>query len=219
MGIAVLDYGMGNLHSIKKALERVSNGERVVVTYDRDELRRASKIVFPGVGGIRYCVDEIRRMQLDEVIREAIEEKPVLCICIGMQSLMSFSEENDGTDCLDIFPGNVRKFQPAVDPKSNMPIKVPHMGWNRVYQNAQFKDHPLWQGIGDGERFYFVHSYYVEPQDDAIVAAHSEYPEDFCCAMTRKNLFAVQFHPEKSGDAGLKLLSNFVHWDGAAAED
>lgn len=209
--IAVLDYGMGNLHSIAKALEQVSGRQRVVVTYDAKELERASRIVFPGVGGIQYCVDELRRMHLDDTIRQVIQEKPVLCICIGMQSLMNHSEENNGTDCLNIFDGTVKRFPSMVDPESGSPLKIPHMGWNTVHQR---QDHAVWEGIEDGERFYFVHSYYVEPADQSLVYGTSSYPEEFCCSIAQGNLFAVQFHPEKSADAGLKLLSNFVRWDG-----
>lgn len=209
--IAVLDYGMGNLHSIAKALEQVSDRQRVVVTYDAKELERASRIVFPGVGGIQHCVDELRRMHLDDTIRQVIQEKPVLCICIGMQSLMDFSEENNGSQCLGIFDGEVKRFPNAADPDTGSALKIPHMGWNKVHQT---QDHPIWEGIADGERFYFVHSYYVQPKNDSLVYGTSEYPHEFCCSIAQGNLFAVQFHPEKSANAGLKLLSNFVRWDG-----
>lgn len=211
--IAVIDYGMGNLHSISKALERASLGEKVVVTYDPDVVRKADRVVFPGVGGIRHCIDELHRLGLDEVLREVAENKPLLGICVGMQALLEHSDENDGTDCLGLLPGRFERFADNHFDEHGNRLKVPHMGWNRVTQLAR---HPIWDGIADGERFYFVHSYRLDNADLPTLQATSEYPDPFCCAVARDNLFAVQFHPEKSQQAGLTLLGNFCQWDGQA---
>lgn len=202
--IAVIDYGMGNLHSMAKALERVAPDQRVVVSYDPAELSRADRLVFPGVGGIRHCMDEIRRLHLDDVVLEAVQTKPVLAVCVGLQALMKHSEENDGVECIGLLPGRVRRFQ-------GEQLTVPHMGWNQVEFSGE---HPLWAGIESGERFYFVHSYYVDAANPDQVRGLSHYPKPFACALAQQNLFAVQFHPEKSQHAGLKLLSNFCQWDG-----
>lgn len=202
--IAVIDYGMGNLHSIAKAMERVAGESRVIVSYDPDEVYRADKVVFPGVGAIRYCIDELNRLGLDAAIHQAAISKPMLAICVGMQALMTQSEENGGVGCLGILPGQVQRF-------TDTSVKVPHMGWNHVNQQQA---HPMWADIPDGERFYFVHSYYVSTTDDTLVQATSTHPHPFHSALARDNLFAVQFHPEKSQQAGLTLLKNFCAWDG-----
>jgi len=200
--IALLDYGMGNLHSAAKALEHV--GATVDVTNDPATIARADKIVFPGVGAMRDCMAEMHRAGIDRAVREAAFNKPLLAICVGMQALMQRSAENDGVDCLGIFEGEVLRF-PDVDG-----LKVPHIGWNQVHQADP--SHPLWQGIAQDSRFYFVHSFYVAPADAAIAAATCNYGHEFVCSITRENLFAVQFHPEKSHTAGLQLLKNFVEW-------
>jgi len=208
--IAVIDYGMGNLRSVSKALEAVANGVPVEVTADPDRILTASHIVFPGVGAIRDCVTELKRLGLDAVIRDAAKSKPFLGICLGMQALLSHSEENNGIDGLGLIDGNVLHFDvPASDKGEH--LKVPHMGWNQVHQTST---HPLWQGIEQDSRFYFVHSYYVETEDQAVVAATTEYPNIFTSAVAKDNVFAVQFHPEKSHHAGLKLLENFLNWNG-----
>lgn len=209
--IAVLDYGMGNLHSASKALEHVAPGSHVVVTADPMEVDRADKVVFPGVGAIRDCMAEIRRAGFDESIAKAIDEKPVLAICVGMQALMSHSEENEGIDCLNVLPGQVRYFGDELLDEDGARLKVPHMGWNTVRQTV---DHPLWHDIEQDARFYFVHSYYVDAAEKSLVAGTCEYGKTFAAALARGNLFAVQFHPEKSHTAGLQLLKNFVFWDG-----
>lgn len=209
--IAVVDYGMGNLHSVAKALERVAVAQRVLVTYDADELLRADKVVFPGVGGIGYCMSELRRLGLDEAVREVANTKPLLGICVGMQSMLDHSEENDGHDALGLFHGRVTRFADGeTDPQTGERLKVPQMGWNKVAIKTQ---HPMWEGIQDGSRFYFVHSYYVSPEDQSIVQATAEYPHEYCCALGKDNVFATQFHPEKSADVGLQLLSNFCAWN------
>lgn len=200
--IALLDYGMGNLHSAGKALEYV--GAKVSITNDPKIIDQADKIVFPGVGAMRDCMRGMQDAKIDEVIRKAVFNKPILAICVGMQALMQHSEENDGTNALGIFQGKVKRF-----PQLNG-LKVPHMGWNKVHQHQP--DHPMWKGIEQDSRFYFVHSYYVEPQGSQISAATCEYGISFCTALHHENLFATQFHPEKSHTAGLQLLKNFVEW-------
>ena len=210
--VAVIDYGMGNLHSAASALEHVG-AEKVVVTHNADLIREADRVVFPGVGAIRDCMAEIRRLHCDDLLRQVLTEHPVpvLAICVGLQALMTRSEENDGIDCLDIIEGDVRFFGNPLKDADGLRLKVPHMGWNRV---NQVMDHPLWQGIDDGERFYFVHSYYVHARDRALVAGSLDYGVTADAALARDNLFAVQFHPEKSATAGLQLLKNFLQWDG-----
>lgn len=210
--VAVIDYGMGNLHSVESAL-RHAGAQQVVVTHDADELRSADRVVFPGVGAIRDCMAEIRRLHCDELLDTALREqhKPVLAICVGMQALMERSEENGGVDCLGLLAGDVRHFGSPLSDADGTRLKVPHMGWNEVRQS---RPHPLWDGIDDGERFYFVHSYYVHATDRDLVAGSVNYGVDIDAALARDNLFAVQFHPEKSHRAGLKLLNNFLNWDG-----
>lgn len=210
--VAVIDYGMGNLRSVAKALEHVGHGDRVRVTYDPELIARADRVVFPGVGALRDCMTELQRLALDDVIRECAETKPFLGICLGMQALLEHSEENGGTAGLGVFGGEVRGFaKPLVDSANGARLKVPHMGWNELRQT---RPHPLWEGIPQDSRFYFVHSYYAVPSDPAHVAGVSHYADPFAAALARDNVFAVQFHPEKSQQAGLSLLANFMAWDG-----
>ena len=201
MRIAVVDYGMGNLRSVAKALERVAPEERVVVTADPAEIRAAERVVVPGQGAMPDCMRQLAASGAREAVVEAAATKPFLGICIGLQMLFERGEEGD-TPGLGILPGRVPRF--AVSG-----LKIPHMGWNEV---RQARPHALWRGIPDGSRFYFVHSYYPKPADDAIRAATCEYGVSFTCAVSRDNIFAVQFHPEKSQNSGLQLLSNFVQW-------
>lgn len=201
--IALLDYGMGNLHSAAKALEHV--GATVDVTNDPKLITQADKIVFPGVGAMRDCMHGMHEAGIDDVVRHTVFNKPVLAICVGMQALMQRSEENGGADALGIFEGEVKRF-PDVEG-----LKVPHMGWNQVHQADP--GHPMWKDIEQDARFYFVHSFYVEPKDPSIVAATCNYGLEFCTALHKENLFATQFHPEKSHTAGLQLLKNFVEWN------
>jgi glutamine amidotransferase len=210
--IAIIDYGMGNLHSIAKATEHVAGKLRVRVTSDHDDIRAAERGVFPGVGAMRDCMAELEGTGLDRVVVEAARNKPLLGVCLGMQALLTHSEENDGTDCLDLVPGEVVRFPPAME-ESGERLKIPHMGWNRV---EQAHPHPMWQGIPDGSRFYFVHSYFAEPQREADVAARTPYGVEFASVVAHGNIFAVQFHPEKSQHAGLQLLANFVAWNGGS---
>ena len=210
--VAVIDYGMGNLHSVASALEHVG-AEQVLVTHDAELIRQADRVVFPGVGAMRDCMAEIRRLKCDQLLADALLEQqaPVLAICVGMQALMTRSEENAGVDCLDLIPGNVRYFGSSLNSAEGERLKVPHMGWNEVHQT---RDHPLWQGIEDRTRFYFVHSYYVDAAQRDLVAGALDYGVHVDAALARDNLFAVQFHPEKSHTAGLQLLKNFLQWNG-----
>ena len=209
--IAVVDYGMGNLRSVAKALEHVAPGKLVSVTSDPGVLRSASRVVFPGQGAMPDCMREMDARGLRQVIIDAAHSKPFLGLCIGLQMLFESSEEG-GVAGLGILSGKVVRF-PAERMLGDRgeKIKVPHMGWNQVYQAMS---HPIWAGIPDGSRFYFVHSYYVDTPDQGLVAGTSRYPSSFTCAVARNNIFAVQFHPEKSQSAGLRLLSNFVSWNG-----
>jgi len=209
--IGLIDYGMGNLHSAGKALERVSDGAKVIISSDPKEIMRCDRVVLPGVGSIRDCMGEIRRLGFDQMVAELLGKKPLLAICIGIQALMDFSDENGGTACLGVLPGQVRKFDSGRLTSQGTKLKVPHMGWNRV---TQIKDHPLWKNISDGSRFYFVHSYYVSAANQEQVSGTTDYGVSFASAMAGDKLFAVQFHPEKSQTAGLQLLKNFINWDG-----
>ena len=209
--VAVIDYGMGNLHSVASALEYVGKNVDVIVTADAEKILAADRVVFPGVGAIRDCMAEILRLGVDQVVAEVAATKPMLAICVGMQALMTRSEENHGVDCLGVFPGEVKFFgNPLVD-NNGQKLKVPHMGWNQLHQT---KAHPLWEGIQQDSRFYFVHSYYVHAEDPSLIAATAGYGVDIHAALHRDNIFAVQCHPEKSSDMGLKLLSNFLKWSG-----
>ncbi|MGM0593096.1 MAG: imidazole glycerol phosphate synthase subunit HisH [Pseudomonadota bacterium] len=212
--VAVIDYGMGNLHSVAKALEHTGRAGQIRVTHDAEQIRSADRVVLPGVGAIRDCIAEIRRLELDEVIAEVARSKPFLGVCVGMQALMDFSEENGGTECLGILPGQVHHFGEALqDPQTGASLKVPHMGWNRVHQE---RAHPLWQGVEQDARFYFVHSYYVTPAEESYLAASAHHGVRIAAALAHENIFAAQFHPEKSQHAGLQLYANFLDWDGEA---
>lgn len=207
--VALLDYGMGNLHSASKALSAV--GAEVAITSDPKVVAAADKIFFPGVGAMRDCIAGMQDSGIDEVIRHAIFNKPVMAICVGMQALFESSAENGGTPCLGILDGSVKAFDPTWFDEQGDTIKVPHMGWNTISEMAF--DHPLWQGVEDEAHFYFVHSYYCEPADSSQVAAVCDYGQAFCASIIQDNLFATQFHPEKSHTAGLQLLKNFVDWN------
>ena len=207
--VAVIDYGMGNLRSVAKAIEHVAPGLEVAVTSDAKAVSRAQRVVFPGQGAMPDCMREMDARGLRGPVLEAARAKPFLGICIGLQMLFEASEEGD-TPGLALLPGRVVRF-PAdrmVDAQG-VRLKVPHMGWNEVRQTAS---HPLWDGIPQGSRFYFVHSFYPEPGAHGLAAGESIYGVPFTCAAARGNVFAVQFHPEKSQAAGLKLLANFIGW-------
>ena len=211
--IAVLDYGMGNVRSVCKALEHVAPGARVQLTADPDEIETSDRVVFPGQGAIAGCVAALARGGLGDALRRAVRVKPFLGICLGLQALYEHCEEGGGVAGLGVLQGRVPRFpsQGMRDAALGRPLKIPHMGWNAV---SQARPHPLWDGIADGERFYFVHSYYAAPADPAQTAGLTDYGIRFTSAAAWGNIFAVQFHPEKSQKAGLRVLQNFVHWDG-----
>ncbi|GGX99152.1 imidazole glycerol phosphate synthase subunit HisH [Litchfieldella qijiaojingensis] len=211
MTIAVIDYGMGNLHSVAKALEHVTH-EHVVVTRDPRRIHGATRLVLPGQGAIRDCMSELQKAELKGLVQELLssQSKPLLGVCVGQQMLLDHSEENGGIDCLGFLPGQVRRFRDDLLDANGERLKVPHMGWNQVYQHH---NHPLWAGIEDGARFYFVHSYYVDAQDDDTIFGTTDYGGTQAhVAVGRGSVFAVQFHPEKSANDGLRLLENFVNW-------
>lgn len=209
--IAVVDYGMGNLRSVARALEHVAPaGMRVAVTDRAVDVTAADRVVFPGQGAARDCMRAIDDHGLREPLLAAARTRPFLGMCMGLQVLLESSEESAGTECLALFPGRVRRFAAdLVDPATGLRLKIPHMGWNGV---RQVTDHPLWQGITDGAPFYFVHSYYAEPDSKGLVAGVTEYGHEFASVLAHENVFACQFHPEKSSRDGLRLLANFVDW-------
>lgn len=206
--IAIIDYGMGNLRSVERALTHVGAAE-VRVSDDPAVIEAADRVVFPGQGAVRDCMSALHRYELVDVLERIMRDRPFLGICMGMQALMSRSEENDGVQALGHFSGTVRHFRhlTGADPQ----LKIPHMGWNRLEQT---RPHPLLAGIDSGTRFYFVHSYYVEPADASIVQGRTDYGGPFAAAIGADNVFATQFHPEKSQAPGLRLLENFLAWDG-----
>ena len=208
--VAVIDYGMGNLHSIAKALQHVASDVDVLVTADPQLIAQADRVVFPGVGAIRDCMQALQDSGLAAIIKNAAAEKPLLGICLGMQALLTDSEEGGHTECLNVVSGHVKRFADDLTDAQGGRLKIPHMGWNQVTQQP----HPLWQNIAQNSRFYFVHSYYANLDNAIDSIATSNYPQPFTCAIAKDKLFAVQFHPEKSQTAGLQLLKNFLHWDG-----
>ncbi len=229
--VAIVDYGMGNLRSVEQALRHVAPDLEIVVTDNAGVIEHASRVVFPGQGAMPDCMRELDARGLRGAVMQAAKAKPFLGICIGLQMLFEHSAEGDVAG-LGVLKGEVVRFAPNMLDARGGKLKVPHMGWNQVQRiksppevaiapstfggglgwgNAP--EHPLWAGIEDNARFYYVHSYYVKPQDAALIQATSDYPDPFVCAVAQENLFAVQFHPEKSQAAGLKLLQNFVHWN------
>ncbi|OIR11432.1 imidazole glycerol phosphate synthase subunit HisH 1 [mine drainage metagenome] len=207
--IAIVDYGMGNLRSVQQAVRKVAPQASIAVTGEAGIIAAAGRVVFPGQGAAPDCMREIRSRGLDKVIADVVGEgKPFLGICMGLQVLFEHSEEGD-TPCLGLFAGPVKRFASGLRDAQGNKLKVPHMGWNQVHHG----EHVLWDGIAQDARFYFVHSYHVQPRDAGLVQATSDYPQPFVCAVARDNLFAVQFHPEKSAAAGLRLLQNFINWN------
>ncbi|WP_435750502.1 imidazole glycerol phosphate synthase subunit HisH [Thauera sp. AutoDN2] len=207
--VAIIDYGMGNLRSVAKAIEHVAPGHDVFITSDPARVTAAERVVFPGQGAMPDCMRELDARGLRPAVLAAAAEKPFLGICIGQQMLFEHSAEGD-VPGLGILPGEVVRFPDAkMLAADGSRLKVPHMGWNEVRQCGP---HPLWEGIPDGERFYFVHSYYVVPAAPGLAAAETDYGVRFTSAVARANIFAAQFHPEKSAAAGLRLLGNFIRW-------
>jgi imidazole glycerol-phosphate synthase subunit HisH len=212
--VAVIDYGMGNLRSVCKAIEHVAPRARVQLTAAASDIRAAARVVFPGQGAIGACMTALEGNGLRDSLLEAMKSKPFLGICLGLQALYDFSEEGGGTPGLSLLAGAVKRFpaEKMTDSVSGLPLKVPHMGWNQVRQTSA---HPLWKGIPQDTRFYFVHSYYADSADANDVAGETAYALRFTSAAARANIFAVQFHPEKSQRGGLHLLENFMSWDGS----
>ena len=204
--IAVVDYGMGNLRSVAKALAHVAPKSKVVVTSDAADIKAADRIVFPGQGAARDCMKHLQSYELKEVVADAFRNKPFLGICMGLQVLFDHSQENNGVTCLGLVPGEVQGF--TKDPQRPF-CKIPHMGWNRVQHNG---NHALWKNIDNGAHFYFVHSYFVVPEQPEWIAGETDYLTRFTSVIAQENVFATQCHPEKSADDGLQLLHNFAHW-------
>lgn len=209
--IVVVDYGMGNLRSVAKALAHVAPDRQVVVSADAGRIRAAERVVLPGQSAMPDCMKGLNASGLVDTVQAVLRERPFLGICLGLQMLFDVSEEGP-TDCLAAIPGRVVRFRDeAMATEGGERLKVPHMGWSRVRQT---RPHPLWAGIEDGDRFYFAHSFHPVPADPSIVAGTVDYPAPFTCAIALANIFATQFHPEKSQRAGLTLLANFVTWNG-----
>jgi glutamine amidotransferase len=212
--VAVIDYGMGNLRSVAQAVIAAAHGSGVdvVITSDPAQVRKAERVVLPGQGAMRDCMRELHDSGLLPEVLHAAANKPLFGVCVGMQMLLDHSAEGDagGTDCLGLIPGEVVKFDLAgqLQPDGSR-YKVPQMGWNQVRQTSQ---HPLWAGVPDDSYFYFVHSFYAKPLDVRHTVGVSDYGQLFTSAVSRDNIFATQFHPEKSADMGLMLYRNFLSW-------
>ena len=201
--IAIVDYGMSNLSSVVKAVEYVAPNEKVIISSNSKEIDDADKIIFPGQGAAKKCINSIFDKNLDKVITKISKEKPFLGICMGMQVLMDYSEENNGTECLGLIKGKVKKFQSS----KKSQIKIPHMGWNKI---SKKNEHPIWNKIDNDSYFYFVHSYFIEPEDKTNVIGQTNYGEKFCSVIAKNNIIAIQGHPEKSSVVGLQFLKNFI---------
>ncbi len=213
--IAIINYNMGNLHSVTKALEHVApEGTQVILSASANEILAADRVVFPGQGAARDCMQELKKSNLVDVVREAANSKPFLGICMGMQVLLERSEEHDGIDCIGLYKGHTHSFAGRIPTKDSAGerLKIPQMGWNRISQIQA--EHPLWKGIPDHSRFYFVHSYFVAPEDQSLQAGMTNYGINYASAIAKDNVFAIQAHPEKSADNGLQLLKNFTKWNG-----
>ena len=214
--VAIVDYGMGNLRSVHQALAHAAGSESgLTITADPEEVARAERVVLPGVGAMGDCMSELGRLELTQALREAAVRKPLLGICLGMQALVERSEESGGVSGLGVLPGQAIRVPAGERGADGRPLKVPHMGWSRVHQ---VRGHPLWSGIRDATWFYFVHGYYVHAGSPEHVVGEAEHGRRFAAAIARGPCFAVQFHPEKSQDAGLRLYSNFLNWDGSWSE-
>lgn len=208
--VAIVDYGMGNLRSVEQAVRKVAPAAEVVVTDDAKVIAAAKRVVFPGQGAMPDCMRELDARGLRAAVLQAARDKPFLGICIGLQMLFEHSAEGDVAG-LGLLRGKVTRFAHGLQDVQGNRLKVPHMGWNQVHH--AMPAHALWQGIAQDARFYYVHSYYVQPVDASVIQATSDYPQPFVCAVAQGNLFAVQFHPEKSHVAGLQLLQNFTQWN------
>lgn len=208
--IAIVDYGTGNLRSVYQAVRAAAPEADVFVTGEAMQIAEADRVVFPGQGAIGDCMRHLEESGLKTAVLEALNTKPVLAVCIGLQMLFESSDENDCA-ALGLYRGKVIRFPEAALMRADgTRLKVPQMGWNTVQQRMI---HPMWAGIAQSSWFYFVHSYFVAPEDDTLTAGTSSYGLPFVCAVARDNVFATQFHPEKSAEAGLRLFANFVHWN------
>lgn len=206
--VAVIDYGMGNLRSVSKAAEHVAPANtRILVTHNPDDIAAADAVIFPGQGAAKACMAALQETGMIHPVQQAAKEKPFLGICMGLQVLMSHSDENQGIKCLDVIPGNVKHFEF----EANSNLKTPHMGWNQIHQT---QEHALWHNIPQDSRFYFVHSYYVQPENQDIITGLTTHGITFPSVLSHNNLFAIQAHPEKSADHGLQLFKNFLQWNG-----
>ena len=209
--IVVVDYGMGNLRSVAQALRAVAPEADVRISGEPGDIDSADRIVLPGQGAMRDCMASLRASGVEEALLHASTRVPMLGVCVGEQMLFDVSEEGGGTPGLGLLPGKVVRFDLEGRLQADgSRFKVPQMGWNRV---RQVRSHPLWEAIADDAYFYFVHSYYVQPADASHIAGETDYGAQFCSAVARDNIFATQFHPEKSASAGLQLYKNFVHWN------
>lgn len=207
--VAVIDYGMGNLRSVSKAAEHVASANtRVIITNNIQDVKDADAIIFPGQGAAKACMQALNDTHLAGALLEAAHQKPFLGICMGLQVLMSHSDENNGVKCLDLLPGLVKKFELDAYPE----LKLPHMGWNQIHQTQA---HPLWHNIEQDSRFYFVHSYHVQPENPNIITGTSQHGQSFVSCVAQNQLFAIQAHPEKSAQAGIQLFKNFLSWNGS----
>ena len=210
--VAVIDYGMGNLHSVERALRHEAPaGMQIQLTSDLGVIREADRLVFPGQGAAADAMRELRAMGLDQVLPELAATRPFLGMCLGQQILLDWSAENNGVDLLGIIPGRVERFPERSIDADGRRLKIPHMGWNVV---RQVRDHPLWQGLPSESWFYFVHSYRALPTHREDIAGETDYGEPFASVIARGSIFAMQCHPEKSASDGLRLLNNFLRWDG-----
>lgn len=214
MNIAIIDYGMGNLHSVYKSVQAAADAAqssaKITLTSTPENVLAADKVIFPGQGAMPDCMNALNQSGLREAVQESLKNKPFFGICVGTQLLFEHSEEGD-TAGLGWFKGGVKRFAANQTDTQGNRLKVPHMGWNTV---CQTQAHPLFTGVSNPAHFYFVHSYYFAPQDSDIVLGTSEYPHDFACILGKDNVFATQFHTEKSHEAGLRLLQNFLQWQG-----
>lgn len=209
--IAIIDYGMGNLQSVSKALEQVAPHDEIVVTDNPVVIASADRIVCPGQGAAADCMAALTDSGLGQSVVDTVHTRPFLGICMGFQVLLSRSDENDGIDCLNVVPGKVTRFQDPLSDANGTRLKVPHMGWSEVEQTQK---HPMWNRIGDRTRFYFAHSYFCIPSDQSVVTGITQYGRDIAVSIAYGKLFACQFHPEKSSADGLQFLENFTRWQG-----